>query len=48
MNPSFDSRVYEDGSFHSFGGGGPCETSDLKLSQNAVFRGEKLQVWRTP
>lgn len=38
VHGSFDYRLYEDGSFTSFGGGGPCETFDVKIEQNAAFR----------
>jgi hypothetical protein len=34
---SFYYRLYEDGHFSSYGGGGPCESFDVKVEQNAIF-----------
>jgi hypothetical protein len=37
VHASFDYRLFEDGSFSSFGGGGPCESFDVKIEQSAVL-----------
>lgn len=34
---SYDFRLYQDGCFRSFDGGGPCETFDVNMEQHALI-----------
>jgi hypothetical protein len=38
VHGTFDYRLHDDGHFTSFGGGGPTESFDIKIEQDAVFR----------
>jgi hypothetical protein len=37
VHGSFDYRLFDDGSFRSYGGGGPCASFEVKIEQNAAF-----------
>jgi hypothetical protein len=37
VHPSFDYTLHEDGAFHSFGGGGPCASYDVKVEQDSLI-----------